>query len=218
MKPAEFQKLYEADPNKAFEVLLNDAEYQRHLHKAAYRFLGAYASIELAEDCVQDTLINISEQISSKKLHETPLRKRLWMLLKIRCNSEVRERRRLSRALKQISREQQPQRSDFSFLVDGEQEEIQSAINQLSERKKQIVYLFYYENMDVSSIARYLDIAPQTCSQRLKEAQEQLREYLGTRYADRFTSTGTPEDSTDTIADDTTSDTDLLELFRQRHT
>ena len=63
-----------------------------------------------------------------------------------------------------------PERSDYSDLY--------SAINNLPEKLRLTVLLFYFRDMDIESAARVLGIPPGTVKSRLNKARKLLKEVL----------------------------------------
>ena len=61
-----------------------------------------------------------------------------------------------------------------------EQEDYQlySYLQQLSAKYRSVIHLFYYEEMSVEEIGRFLHLKPSTVRTRLTRAREQLRQIL----------------------------------------
>lgn len=57
-------------------------------------------------------------------------------------------------------------------------------IMNLKPKYKEVILLFYYQDMKISEIARVLDAPESTVSVRLKRAREQLKKRLEGWYAD----------------------------------
>jgi RNA polymerase sigma-70 factor, ECF subfamily len=70
--------------------------------------------------------------------------------------------------------------TEIDFLVhsDGAGDEIQSALAELSERQRLVVFLRYYADLDYPAIARVLAISEGTVGATLSQAHARLRELL----------------------------------------
>lgn len=63
-----------------------------------------------------------------------------------------------------------PETPDYSDLHD--------AIDRLPQKLRIVVILFYFQDMDISSVAQILDIPPGTVKSRLNKARQKLKEVL----------------------------------------
>lgn len=190
MNSSEIQSLYEQNPDAALEIMMTNKQYMHDLHAAARRFLGRLASQELAKDCVQDTFIHLLHQ---KNEYKTSLRHRIYLYLRSRCWAEVAKHRKLKVAIRQFS-EKTSDAKHFSFLSEEEPEEIQTAIERLSDTQKTLIYLYYYADYNKHEIAKILGVTDNAVVIGLKKAENQLRLSLGSEYAARFTTLETEVD------------------------
>ena len=55
---------------------------------------------------------------------------------------------------------------------------VRAAVKTLPQRRRQIIYLFYWKGMTIQQIASFLGITPQAVSKSRMEALQQLRELL----------------------------------------
>jgi RNA polymerase sigma factor for flagellar operon FliA len=58
------------------------------------------------------------------------------------------------------------------------QEQVHDAINQLSERKRQCILLYYGRSMNLSEVARVFGLTPSRISQILSTARKELKGHL----------------------------------------
>jgi RNA polymerase sigma factor (sigma-70 family) len=56
--------------------------------------------------------------------------------------------------------------------------EVLDAVRELSERQRAVVYLTYWDDLDIASIARLLDISEGSVKRHLARARDQLRRKL----------------------------------------
>ena len=61
---------------------------------------------------------------------------------------------------------------------EGEDRELTMRVMQLSPKLREVVILYYYQDMNMVEIARSLGLAQSTVTTRLKRAREKLREVL----------------------------------------
>lgn len=133
----------------------------------------------LAEDAVQETYIKAYRALSSFR-NESNLK--TW-LMKIAINT-CRDMQRgswwkhMNRAvtLDQLNSAIPPVSDDVISL--------NMEIAQLPMKLREVVFLYYYQNMTTEEIADALRIAPSTVSSRLKKAREKLRLALKGVYFD----------------------------------
>ncbi len=64
---------------------------------------------------------------------------------------------------------------------------INDAINRLDKHLKEVIKLFFYEDLSQTQIAEILNISQMQVSRRLKKAQKKLLEFLAPNYTDEIT-------------------------------
>jgi len=64
---------------------------------------------------------------------------------------------------------------DFGF---EDRNEVREALAKLSSEARTVVYLYYFEQQDVSAIANILQISPSAVKKRLQRAREKLKTIL----------------------------------------
>jgi RNA polymerase sigma factor for flagellar operon FliA len=71
------------------------------------------------------------------------------------------------------------ERTTEDMLLDEEfREQVQGVIEQLSQRKKECILLYYGRNLNLSEIAEVFDVTPSRISQVLGAARNDLKELL----------------------------------------
>ena len=65
--------------------------------------------------------------------------------------------------------------TEQSVIAAYEQDEIIQAIMQLPLKYREVIFLFYYDDLDVVQIAEALQLSPSTIRTRLQRAREKLR-------------------------------------------
>ena len=127
---------------------------------------------EIARDAVQDAWLKLSRNI--QKL-EDPRAFRSWLYRLVRwCAIDLmRESNRYKSNEETLNNEQY---FDAGEENNDESESINLAINRLPSIEKQMIHLFYLEELKISEIALVLDIPTGTVKSRLKRARELLRQ------------------------------------------
>lgn len=62
--------------------------------------------------------------------------------------------------------------------AEDDHQELSEAIIRLPDKDKEIILLYYYQNMNIREIASALGLAPSSVSNRLKKARERLKDLL----------------------------------------
>lgn len=155
------------DPNaeQVFTELVDT--YQTSLLRMCYLNLQ---DIGLAEDAVQETFIKAYRALSSFQ-NESSLK--TW-LMKIAINT-CRDMQRGS-WWKHINRAVTLDQLNSAILpVSDDVISLNMEIAKLPMKLREVVLLYYYEDMTTEEIADALGVAPSTVSSRLKKAREKLR-------------------------------------------
>ena len=150
--------------------------YQTSLLRMCYLNLQ---DIGLAEDAVQETFIKAYRALSSFR-NESNLK--TW-LMKIAINT-CHDMQRGS-WWKHINRAVTLDRlNSASPSVSDDVISLNMEIAKLPMKLREVVLLYYYQNMTTEEIADALRIAPSTVSSRLKKAREKLRHAMKEVYFD----------------------------------
>ena len=150
--------------------------YQTSLLRMCYLNLQ---DIGLAEDAVQETFIKAYRALSSFR-NESNLK--TW-LMKIAINP-CRDMQRGS-WWKHINRAVTLDRLNSAIpSVSDDVISLNMEIAKLPMKLREVVLLYYYQNMTTEEIADALRIAPSTVSSRLKKAREKLRHAMKEVYFD----------------------------------
>lgn len=145
--------------------------YSDPLLRTCFLSLGDRA---LAEDAVQDTFIKAWRALG--RMADGPIHEKAW-LMRIALNT-CRDYRRgqwfrhvdIRQALEEL-----PPRL---IAVDPEEHTLAMAVCALPERFRQIIWLYYDQNLTVEEMAQALSLPKSTAHKRLKRAQQLLRQQL----------------------------------------
>lgn len=165
---------------KAYEQIYR--QNVRLLYEYAYRFV---VDKQFINDCLQDMFVDIWEK--REKLSDTDhIKFYLIKALRNRLLRSLENSRKLTNA--DDSFETLPFQLVASFetvLIEEQQQEallkqLQNALNQLSERQKEAIYLRFYQNMSYEEIATLLDMEQQSVYNLTFRALEALRKKMNT--------------------------------------
>ena len=147
-------------------------EYQLPLKHLCFMYLR---DLSLAEDAVQETFLKVYRRLEGFRAESSA---KTW-IMKIAVNTcrdmlhsawmRHHDRRTVPEEM-QIAAEEDPDAEDARALG--------KAILDLPSRYKDVILLYYYQDMSQEEIAEILRTSASTVSRRLKHAQERLRNML----------------------------------------
>ena len=156
------------DQNERFERLVNQC--QASLLRTCYMYLR---DKEQAEDAVQETFFKAYRNFGAFRGESA---EKTW-LMKIAINT-CRDMRKTGWFLhmdRRVTPEMLPEASvPFEDIEEGLIVEVMN----LPLRLREVILLYYYQNMDTNEIAQTLGIARSSVSGRLQRARKKLREIL----------------------------------------
>ncbi|CJO25063.1 DNA-directed RNA polymerase specialized sigma subunit [Streptococcus pneumoniae] len=74
--------------------------------------------------------------------------------------------------------ESQKESVEQTVIQNAEDRELASAVMNLPIKYREVIYLFYYEELSIKEIATVIDVKENTIKTRLKKAKELLKEGL----------------------------------------
>ena len=145
-------------------------EHQTALLKLCYMYLHDAA---LAEDAVQETFLKAYKGLERFR---GDCGQKTW-LMRIAVNTcrDIQRSTWFRHEDRRISPETQPYISPTNT---EESEELAMAVVGLPSKYKEVVLLYFYQDMDMREIAKTLGVALSTVSNRLKQAEKKLRTAL----------------------------------------
>lgn len=156
------------DQNECFERLVNQC--QASLLRTCYMYLR---DREQAEDAVQETFFKAYRNFGAFRGESA---EKTW-LMKIAINT-CRDMRRTGWFLHMDRRVTPEMLPDASVPFEEIEEGLIVEVMNLPLRLREVVLLYYYQNMDTNEIAQTLGIARSSVSGRLQRARKILREIL----------------------------------------
>ena len=148
------------------------AEHHDSVYRVAYRLCGGVAD---AEDLTQQTFLAAHRSLAQLREPEAA---RGWLLSILRhCFwKHCRKRRPLAAESLELDLNEIPALPPIEPIVDGEQ--LQRALDQLPAEAREVLTMFYFEDLAYRDIATSLEVPIGTVMSRLARAKRRLRELL----------------------------------------
>ena len=159
---------------KAFEVL-----FDRYYERLVVFVRGIIKDKEEAKDIVQDVFIKLVEKKSDfDKIRD--IESFLYVAARNRCIDHFRKQRVLSESQHLFIRREYGTYDLLNDILDGEfLHLLKRSVESLPERSRQIVELYYVEELKYKEIAEKLNISDRTVESTLRSALQKLRQALG---------------------------------------
>lgn len=151
-------------------------QYQAALLRTCYVILKDY---ELAEDAVQETFLKAYQAIDSFR---GDCSEKTW-LMRIAMNTcrDMKRKAWFRRVDRRITPEQTPE-ACVPFEI--QDDSIVQSILRLPYKEKEVLLLYFYQDMTLEEIGQSLGLSISTISTRLKQAKKKLRAVLEGGYND----------------------------------
>ncbi len=160
------------DRDQLFTWLVN--EYQGMLLRMCYVYLRDQ---EMARDAVQETFLKAYRALNSFR-GESNVKTWLIQIAINTCKSMQR-----SAWLRYHDRRLTPEDIPQTVMMPQEEDmDVMCDIMQLPSKLKEVIMLYYWQDMNVSEIAHSLGVAQSTVSRRLQHARDKLHDVLDRRY------------------------------------
>jgi len=154
--------------------------YHHRLFKYGYRIV---AREDLVEDCIQELFLTIWEKhytISKAK----SVRAYLFISMRRTIFKNLRKyRNQQDRNIKYAKERDHKSHTIEDFLIESEyrseyQEKLKVAIDSLSERGREVIFLKYYDGMSNAEIANLMDIKRQSVYNHVSEALSEMQQFV----------------------------------------
>lgn len=145
-------------------------EYQTALLRLCYLYLH---DVQLAEDAVQETFIKAYRTLDTFRGASS---EKTWLTrIAMRTCCDMRRSFWFRRMDRRITPEMLPDRAS-----EAEEDEtaLTLAVMNLPRREREVILLYYYQDMNMTDIAAALGLTQPTVSYRLRRAREKLRQEL----------------------------------------
>jgi RNA polymerase sigma factor (sigma-70 family) len=166
--------LIQAGSREAFDRLVR--RWTPKLVRYATRVQGRP---ELALDIVQETWVAAIRGIKSL---DDPSRFPAWIysIAHRKCIDGIRLNQRQRRLTESMGHAADVESAGDQRRQDpGDQSDLATAISRLGQEQREVVHLFYGEDMSIDEVASVLSVPPGTVKSRLYHARESLKNYLG---------------------------------------
>ena len=148
-------------------------EHQTALLRLCYLYLH---DVQLAEDAVQETFIKAYRTLDTFRGASS---EKTWLTrIAMRTCCDMRRSFWFRRMDRRITPEMLPDRAS-----EAEEDEtaLTLAVMNLPRREREVILLYYYQDMNMTDIAAALGLTQPTVSYRLRRARERLRQELERR-------------------------------------
>lgn len=158
----------DSDMESTIRQMIN--EHQTALLRMCYLYLH---DVQLAEDAVQETFIKAMRKLDSFRGESSM---KTWLTrIAIRTCCDMRRSFWFRRMDRRFTPEMLP---DQAQEAEDEGQSLTLAVMNLPTKMREVILLYYYQDMNVSEIADALGVTQPTVSYRLKRAREKLRTEL----------------------------------------
>ena len=150
--------------NNSFAKLIK--YYEKDLYRVAISYMKNDSD---ALDCIQDTILKAYEKISSLS---KPEYFKTW-LIKIlinNCNTELMKKNRLV-SIEGVE-------TSTAYYDSNSKSEMFEILDELSEEYRNVVLLYYYQDLTIKEISDVLELKEGTVKSRLSRAREKIKTIL----------------------------------------
>ena len=145
-------------------------EHQTALLRLCYLYLH---DVHLAEDAVQETFIKAYRTLDTFRGASS---EKTWLTrIAMRTCCDMRRSFWFRRMDRRITPEMLP---DQASEADEDESALTLAVMNLPRKEREVVLLYYYQDMNMTDIAAALGLTQPTVSYRLRRAREKLRQEL----------------------------------------
>ena len=145
-------------------------EHQTALLRLCYLYLH---DVHLAEDAVQETFIKAYRTLDTFRSASS---EKTWLTrIAMRTCCDMRRSFWFRRMDRRITPEMLP---DQASEADEDESALTLALMNLPRKEREVILLYYYQDMNMTDIADALGLTQPTVSYRLRRAREKLRQEL----------------------------------------
>lgn len=172
------QRILAGDEN-AFAILIE--KYQRQVHALAFRKVGDF---QTAEDITQETFLQVHQKLATLN-DPTKFSGWLYAIANHLCIAWYRKNRLQTEALQEIyiseieteAYSRYIAREHAKTTAEVQHDLVKSLLTKLKERDREVITLYYFEEMTSSEIGEFLGVSENTIKSRLYRARQQLKKY-----------------------------------------
>ena len=165
------------DNNREERLTRMVEQYQSALLTMCYAYLHER---EMAEDAVQETFLKAYKAMDSFR---GACKEKTWLTsIAINVCRNMRKSTWFIRMNRNITPEDVPIAAWDHY--DQDAADLAAAIQQLPAKQKEVILLYYYQELTMPEIAKIVGVTPSTISKRLKKAHSKLQGVLGKEFLD----------------------------------
>lgn len=165
------------DNNREERLTRMVEQHQSALLTICYAYLHER---EMAEDAVQETFLKAYKALDSFR---GDCKEKTWLTsIAINVCRNMRRSTWFVRMNRSITPEDIPVAAWDHFNQDAA--DLAAAIQQLPTKLKEVILLYYYQEMTMDEIARIVGVTPSMISKRMKKAHSKLQGVLGKEFLD----------------------------------
>ena len=172
------QRILAGDEN-AFATLIE--KYQRQVHALAFRKVGDF---QIAEDITQETFLQVHQKLATLN-DPTKFSGWLYAIANHLCIAWYRKNRLQTEALQEIyiseieteAYSRYIAREHAKTTAEVQHDLVKKLLTKLKARDREVITLYYFEEMTSSEIGEFLGISENTIKSRLHRARQQLKKY-----------------------------------------
>ncbi len=150
-------------------------QYQRPMLTICYAY---FHEREMAEDAVQETFLRAYKAMDT--FHGESSDKTWLTSIAINLCRSWRRTGWFSRVNRSVTPEDLPIAAGEDY--DQSAADLAAAIRTLPDKLKEVVLLYYYQEMTVTEVAKIVGVTPSMVSRRIKKAHAKLQDALGKEY------------------------------------
>lgn len=178
--PEVIQRVLDGDTN-LFEILVE--RYQNHVYGTVYRFLGGHSDVD---DVAQEVFVTAYKNLG-RFAYRSQFSTYLYRIAVNKCIDWARKNKReTSRRHTDILEEfpildQLPDRDpspEEAFIRKKERQSVQAILDDLPERYRSVLILYYYQELSYREMADVLDLPVRTVETRLYRARHAFEKHM----------------------------------------
>ncbi len=162
----------------AFSALVQ--KYQKSVHALAWRKIGDF---HIAEEITQDTFLQAHKKLASLK-NPNQFAGWLYVIADRCCKAWFRKKKQRTESLETTSVEilERAAYADYvceqreDTAVEHRRKIVQKLMEELPERERTVMVLYYLGEMNCAEISKFLGVSPNTVRSRLQRARERLKD------------------------------------------
>lgn len=163
------------DSNREERLTCMVEQYQSALLTLCYAYLHER---QLAEDAVQETFLKAYKALDTFR---GECSEKTWLTtIAVNVCRSVRRSAWMVRVNHHVTPEDMPMAVWDNY--DQESADLAAAIQRLPDKLKEVILLYYYQEMTMTEIAQIVGVSPSMVSRRIKKAHARLHGVLGKEY------------------------------------